>query len=343
MRSSTSSSNDRLPRGDWVKPLLVALLFTAVLVAGWELTVRKMGYEPSVIDSKELWADARQRASRLGKYAVVLVGASRMQLNINLEVLKKYTGTTPVQLAIIRNHFWPVLEDLAQDESITGTVLVDVTIPDINPNRNLMAPHASLWIDYYHQSALAHAQPYYMPLETQLRDGINNTFALRTAGVRPKDMLIKWLNDKTVDDNYIRISPDRSAAADFTKIDAKKRYDVLVSATKELGPVAFTMIPDFTRHLAALEKLVQKIQGRGGRVVLIQFPVSREIREIVNARYPRDRYWDRIAKETSAQTIHYEDYPALSKYDLPDGYHLDYRQAIPFTKALGEILFPPRR
>ncbi len=79
MRSSTSSSNDRLPRGDWVKPLLVALLFTAVLVAGWELTVRKMGFEPSVVDSKELWADARHRASKLGKYAVILVGSSRME------------------------------------------------------------------------------------------------------------------------------------------------------------------------------------------------------------------------------------------------------------------------
>lgn len=343
MRSSTSSSNDRLPPGDWIKPLLWALLFTVVLVSGWELTVRNMGFKPSVIDSKELWADARQRASRLGKYAVILVGASRMQLNINLEVLKEYTGTTPVQLAIIRNHFWPVLEDLAQDESITGTVLVDVTIPDINPNRNILAPHAPLWIDYYHESALAHAQPYFMPLETILRDGINSTFAFRTAGMRPKDILVKWLNDAPVDDNYIRISPDRSAAADFTKMDAKKRYDVLVSATKELGPVAFTTIPGFTRHLASLEKLVQKIQGRGGRVVLIQFPVSGEIKSIVNTRYPREKYWDRIAKETSAQTLHYADYPALSKYVLPDGYHLDYRQSTPFTEALGEILFPPHQ
>lgn len=323
--------------------MLGAALIMAALVTGWELTIRQMGFEPSVIDSKELWAQARQRASKLGQHAIILVGSSRMQLDVNPEVLAKFTPTVPVQLAILRNHFWPVLEDLAQDESIRGTILVDATIPDINPDQSHMAPQAPGWINYYHHSASNHAQPYYMPLETILRDGIDKVFAFRTAGVRPKDMLLKWLGGSSTPDNYIKIAPNRLAQADFQKIDAKKRYAVLVSATKELGPVAFTEIPDFTRYLLALEKLILKIQQRGGHVVLIHLPLSGEIKNIVNVRYPRAYYWDRLAKETSAQTLYYEDYPALSGYELPDGNHLDFHQAVAFTEALGEILFQPSR
>jgi hypothetical protein len=39
-----------------------------------------------------------------------------------------------------------------------------------------------------------------------------------------------------------------------------------------------------------------------------------------------------------ALAIHFEDHPALRGFQMPDGSHLDQRDAPAFSKALGEII-----
>jgi hypothetical protein len=57
-----------------------------------------------------------------------------------------------------------------------------------------------------------------------------------------------------------------------------------------------------------------------------------------NQRYPRQLYWDEIVKHCAAPAIHFEDYPELSKFECPDGGHLDYRDALEFTKNLAGVI-----
>jgi hypothetical protein len=342
MRLSISSSDDRIPRGPWLRPIVGAVLLVVALVGAWEWAVRQKGFEPAaVVDSKELWIETRQRATQLGEYGVVLVGASRMLFDINIDALTKYTATAPVQLAIVNNPFWPVFEDLANDESIKGTVIVEITIQAIDPVPTTL--QARDWLDAYHRLTARHAQPYFKPMESILRDRINKAFAYRSAGARPQHVLLNGWFDPTAYQRYWKMGPDRAVQADYSKIDVKRAYREALAADKGRAPVAFVDIPDFAGRLAALEKLVQKIQRRGGRVVFIHFPISKELKTIEYARYPRAHYWDRLVRETSAQTVHFEDYPGLSRYELPDGMHLDFRQAIPFTQTLGSILFPAAR
>ena len=48
----------------------------------------------------------------------------------------------------------------------------------------------------------------------------------------------------------------------------------------------------------------------------------------------RARYWDRLAEHTGAITIHFHDLPRVRELPLPDGSHLDLRDAPTFTAAL---------
>jgi hypothetical protein len=84
--------------------------------------------------------------------------------------------------------------------------------------------------------------------------------------------------------------------------------------------------------------LVESIQKRGGKVIFARFPTSGEHRVLDERYYPRREYWDRFAARTPALAIHFDDVPALSRFELPDTSHLDSRDTPAFTEALIEEL-----
>ena len=339
MRLSISSSNDRLPQGAWLGPLIGAALLSLMAVIAWEWAVRAKGFEPApVTDTKELWAETRLRASHMGRDAVILVGTSRIQLGINLGVLARYAPSYPVQLAINGNPFWAVLKDLAEDDTINGTVIVDISMQSIGPPRGFSV--AADWVAYTRNSARSQEKVFFMPFERVLRDRISKALAYRSVGVRPQDLLAAQLQGTTIHGSYIKMAAGRSVWADYGRIDAHKLYVQRVTIEKGSLPIAPIEIADFTEQLIALERMVQKIHRRGGHVIFLCMPTSGEIARMENIRFPRKRYWDQLTKTTTARAIHYQDHPELAKYELADGSHLDYRQAISFTEALGPILFP---
>ena len=118
MPSSTSSFERAVPEGNWLRIDLVALLLLVMFIGIVELRLGVRGFRPMRTDSEWSWVAQRARASALGERALVLVGASRMLLDIDLQVLRRETGLEPVQLAIDDSSFVPVLEDLADDPDI---------------------------------------------------------------------------------------------------------------------------------------------------------------------------------------------------------------------------------
>ena len=123
--SSISSSSRPLPRAPWRGVLVGALAAWALFVGLMELELAHRGVAPTVPDSEALWIRQRAEASRLGERAVVLVGASRILLATDLDVLRAQSGLQPVQLAIDGSSFLPVLEGLAGDRAFRGSIIVD--------------------------------------------------------------------------------------------------------------------------------------------------------------------------------------------------------------------------
>lgn len=340
---SSSNANERLPQGQWLATWLATLVIVISMTFGWEMYCRMIGFTPAgVADTPELWAQVRKRASTLGHDAVILVGASRIQLGINTEVMSRYTPAHPAQLAIDGSLLMPVLENLAADDSITGTVIVDMEVEKINPH--LTDKRTQGIVEFYEQ--YKRATPYGMlqPAEEFLQNYVNRWFAFRITGANPQTLLTRTLSggNNQVTGDYLITLPDRSRQADYSKVPQPDVY--LARLKRNLGSDTLENITPaqwsaFTTDVQHLESLVQRIKQRGGRVVFVRFPTDKGIWQIDQTRLPRAQYWDKLAAMTSAETIHFNDYPELSRYNLPDGSHLDYRDAIPFTDALCKLIF----
>ena len=333
MRLSTSSSNERVPQGGWLRTWILALALTALLVAGWEGFVRARGLgDVAVTDSAELWIAERERAVSLGDEALLLVGASRMQVGLDLDVLADETGLRPVQLAISAAPLMPVLRHVANDPAVTGTVVVSMDMPSLRVLDD--ASQAELWTSAYDDFKAGRTAVFYQPVESRLRELIDTTLESFSRNARPHQLILA-----STTRSYLRTLPDRSQRLDYSKVDREAAYQqrLRLARAGDAEPYLFE-ITGIDDKFSEIESLVAKIRARGGQVVFVRFPSARRIREIEDGMYPRDVYWDKFAALTSARTIHFADYPELQGFDLPDGVHLDASEQPAFTRALAGIL-----
>jgi hypothetical protein len=88
----------------------------------------------------------------------------------------------------------------------------------------------------------------------------------------------------------------------------------------------------------AVAEDVASIQRRGGKVLFVRMPSDGPVRELEKQVFPREKYWDRLLRETGAPGIHFADYPELSKYHCPEWSHLSPADAKTFTGDLIRIM-----
>lgn len=356
MHSSISSSNQRLPCLAW-KPIIAGAFFLFLaFVAVIELRLAAKGFHHSVIDSEVLWLRERSRASDLGERALILIGGSRIQLGIDLDVLRQNTKLEPVQLAIDGSPPLPILEGLARDPSISGTIIVDYYdhfLKPANPN-----DRAKLYEEHFKRSVHRTQMIDYETIEGYLTNQLRNSLRSYADGARPLTSLLTRVFVRDSTPQYLVTLPDRSRLADYRLVSmpafyygrvarnlgqhidfpANSTYEDVENILKEkIGQLKPNENSYYIGQLEYLEELVQKIRGRGGKVYFVVMPSSGLVREIERKSYPRSLFWDRFAERVSARTIHFEDFRSLSHFICPDGAHLDYRDRTLFTKALIEI------
>ena len=71
---------------------------------------------------------------------------------------------------------------------------------------------------------------------------------------------------------------------------------------------------------------------------MVRMPSTGGVWKIEDNFMPKTKYWDRIEPLTRIKTIHFLDYPQLSKYSCPDLSHLDEIDAPEFTRSLSVII-----
>ena len=252
-------------------------------------------------------------------------------MGMDLDVLEERTGLAPVQLAISAAPFVPVLEHLARDERVTGTVLVSFHAG--NFVLSTRASRTERWIEDHDARHVGRASVFYQPLEDALKSGLAAVLQSFGTSVRPQQML-----DGTGGGGYLRTLPDRSQQADYSKTDAdlayRRRLELVLGGEV---PERFSL-PDFEERLDRFRVSVQRIFDRGGRVIFIRFPTTKRIAEIDEARFPRAEFWNRFVNRVPGDKLHFADHPSLSAFDLPDGVHLDVRDQPAFTHALLDAL-----
>lgn len=148
--------------------MATVLLVILLLVLADLVFPRDRLYDSSVTDDVALWINERSRLYGAGRRSVVLIGASRIQVGVDLDTFALKTGIRPVQLAINGNSPLPVLENLAQDVDFSGTVICSIT--GAGPLRGMAGVTAREWVKAYENIGKTPVdREYYARLEESLR------------------------------------------------------------------------------------------------------------------------------------------------------------------------------
>ncbi len=363
MPSSISSSDAlplsrSVPLGPWAWPLLLGVLAWLLFAALMEARLALRGYVPALADSTERWVAQRARIADLGPRALVLVGGSRIQLAVDLDVLRRETGLDPVQLAVDGGNFVPVLADLATDPDMHGTVIVDVSDHLLTGSDGLDRTRALV-----HAWRTLGAAPAwtFAGAEGRLTWALHARLRSYADGASPWSSLRSRLLQRDPVPQYLVTLPDRSRYADYGRVPMPDFY--LARVMRNLGqrvsvppgtthtaleawlhrriealPPMLEQVPAYLDAVVALARQARRVQERGGRVLFVRMPTSGLVTELEERRFPRERFWDELARNVGAPAVHFADDPALRQFHCPDGSHLDVRDRARFTSALAAAL-----
>jgi hypothetical protein len=335
-----------------------ALAGVLLCVAALEVRLALRGFQPTVEDSADLWLEQRARATALGERALVLVGSSRIQLDTDLDALRRLTGLEPVQLAIDGSSFRPVFAGLAADLGVRGTVIVDFS------DHLLAQPPpqdvAQRWQAAYDRGRERSALPDFESSERRLQRAVRSRLRSYADGAQPfTSLLVRALSPRATP-QYLVMRADRSRAADYRKVEMPGFYYARV--LRNLGqaePAGMATWEQLDRELAtriaalpprtgelpayeqagrALAAQAAAIRERGGRVLFVMLPKSGLVRALDERRYPPAQFWNRFVAIAGPPAVHFEDVPGWRGLECPDGSHLDYRDRAAFTAALVEAL-----
>lgn len=357
MLSFTSNSNERLPAlTHWGHSWLLAIAITLSVLVAAELFLRGKAYSPSMADSADLWVQQRVRVDQARTPPIVALGASRIQLGLDLSVLEQRAGTAAVQLAIDGSSFVPVLEQLAADAAFRGTVLVSLT--ELVLEEPWREQRSQQWVSAYTTMARRLTLNPFPLWEARLATFVDSRLALRTEGAPPYVILRDAIARAGDYSAYLTTRETRERLGDYTLVQQPQFYAGRVmrhfgqqgvvqgpvnyeqferaytAAIERLEPLANT------RFLAVLERIMASasaIEERGGRVIFVRFPSDKMVWQIDRRRYPRATFWQALA-ERHGRTLHFKDYPELDRFALPDGSHLDVRDRATFTTALADVI-----
>jgi hypothetical protein len=331
-------------------------LVLLVIVGGLlETALDVRGFKPSVDDSPAAWGRERQRASEAGTHGLILVGASRSQLDIDLDALAQATGKRPIQLAIDGSSYLPVLADLAKDEHVKGVVIVEfrggVPEPDY---QDAATRYVNAW---RHRQGLGAAYDF-ARMERALVDWRQGVLRSYADGASPFQALSRRVLPPEVTPQYLVTRFSRSRDADYSKVDLPALYYKRVM--RNAGIENLPDMPDYAavdRYLAEriqalpqasvahlltntnlLGQMVRRIEARGGRVIFVMYPESGLVRAADDVMYPRALFWDRVVPLVGGKGLYYADEQSLREFACPDGSHLDVRDKRRFTQALVKAL-----
>lgn len=309
----------------------MSLVATFGVLAGLEMGLRAAGFVPSLNDTPSLWTYHRTRA--VGEDPVVLLGFSRMLLAIDPEVLSERLDRPVVQLAINASSPMPILADLAADTSFAGLVWLSLVSQDFYRTYGVSEEY------------VARGRSSVAGLNARLNREFGWFLAEHLALRGPQARLLAWwdglvLGTGNAPPNFT-MTRDRFRRGDYSRMDHDElRAGMLRRADEFLEPWRHMSLDRETMmdSIAVMEDRIAAIRERGGDVVIIRLPVTGGQKALEDELFPRAQFWDALAERTSARTLHFEDYPTLRDYYLPDDSHLDYRDSAAFTLALAEAL-----
>lgn len=350
MHSSTSNSDfvRTIPQLPWHRLLLAVALFATTATAAWEYYARSAGYRPTLNDTADLWAETR---ATVKSDSIVLLGTSRMLFDLDLDVLEMALGSRPVQLALVGSSPFPILADLAADESFRGTILLDL-VPAMYLAPTGSPPVAASEKALTRYRTWNYAQQWSHQLGVRLEDHV--------AFLRQEDLTLAKLLERVPVPNRADALVGPKFPDYFYSLDRDRRARMVPEAAIVGSPlqqrIVNTWLPLFTpppppsfiplekfqqmmgadleARFARTKEHVARIQARGGKVVFLRLPVTGSLAEREEQLAPRAATWDRLVRENRVPSIHFAEHPELNAFECPEWSHLSAGDSVAFTRLL---------
>jgi hypothetical protein len=337
-----------IPPVPWRGITVIVVLVVIALTTAWEFYCRSIGYRPTLNDNEDLWTLRRRKVT---PESIVIVGDSRGWFDLDLDELQKGLGKRPVQLAMPGACGYPVLADLAKDETFHGTIICSV-VPGLffAPPGTPPMERGEKAVRRFHAQTLAQRASQYlaMPLEEHV------------AFLKQEEL--------TLDDFLKRLPiPNRPGALVpprlppyFETIDRERRARMIEECARPGSELAKQIqqiwIPLFTppppptyipkeQFMADMTEAIEhrfrdtiaaieKIRARGGKIVFVRLPHSGGLKDLEDRVTPRARTWDPLLKRTGAPGIYYSDFPELAGFNCPEWSHLSAGDSVEFSRRL---------
>jgi hypothetical protein len=347
MPSSTSNFERVIPRRPWRGMTVTVIVAVFIAVAAWEVYCRSLGYEPTLNDTSDLWAEARRHVQ---PESTVIIGDSRAWFDLDLDELQHGLGKRPVQLAQAGSACYPVLEDLANDPHFHGTIICSI-VP-----RLYFAPPGSPPMETSQKAVQRfHGQTWAQRASHELSKPLELSFAFLKQEDLTLDALLKRL--PIPNRPYAQVPPPLPPY--FCSIDRERRARMVEQCARpgrlqtrvKTGWIAlFTPPPppSYVPTEAFMQKIhqaiearytdtksaIDKLRARGGEIVFVRFPVSGDLKKLEDQQTPRATTWEPLLKQTNAPGIYFEDYPELASFNCPEWSHLSAGDSVEFSKRL---------
>ena len=331
MRSSTSNSEAR--EAKWTKAWLLAAVIVILVLAPWEAALRQASLKPEHADNRALWLSARHRLSQPDATVIAILGASRVQRAIDVDVMTERTNRPVVQLAIEGSSGLPVLENLAADPRFHGTVIFSIA-PAFSFNRRLSKLDEGNQADWMMAYLL---QSRSRRIEQELRLSLQELFAFRSADAAVSRTIPAILETgRLPGPNYKKIYRNRFVSIDQSQFTGQVSQAGIVEMYRKNSEAYEPQ--GFIELLHYFSALVDQLEAKGSRVYVLRLPSEGAVLDFERQLFPQDKFWNQMQRYVDAQFIHFADYPELNGYLSVDGSHIAAEKAHDFTEQLVSVL-----
>lgn len=321
-----------------LKDFLIALAIGITLLIPYEYYMHNVEHWPKGYDvsSYDMWADWRGKVNDLSEDDIIIVGSSRGHFDINIHLWDSITGRRPIMLAFPGSSPYHIIEDLVEKSDFKGLLVIS-TAPGLFyvMEGSWGANQGKSIVDHYYN------RTYAQRFSHEVYKFIDPLFGY-TQG---NDLNLSNLKDRIPLENRegVRgeiIWPPMVTMDKYRNIRMIPQMETDTVLQKQQTDIWFSPDPK-NRYADSIDvvlgfyvDMVKKHQEKGGKVAFIRPPVADYYLEMEPRLYPREKYWDRMLKESNSLGFHYDDHEKTKGMEPPEWSHLNRKDADTFTKSV---------
>lgn len=323
----SSTSNFKQKSKAWICTWLLVIFICASVLGGYEFYLKQQGFVSSIKNNKNVWSWYRGHVYHHKQ--LVLIGASRSQIDIDVSYLKeRYPDYGVSQLSINGQYPIATLKALAEDTKFKGVVIVSMNAQVLETKYLDMQKSYNTY--YQEESTL------YKSLDAYITAFIQSKLRFLHPSLGLEEIVKFYQNHKRYPDVfYTTANLDQSITTDYTKTDTAVLYNHFITQKQKNYLIDPPAKPELWKlNIKYLIQFVAQITQRGGQVIFVRFPTDKGHWRLDEEYYPRHKYWELIANERLLTTLHFKDIKGVEKFNLPDSSHLDSKDSKQFTELL---------